>query len=190
MIWRATTVLAVRRPDGCAIGSDGQVTLGAAVVKQSAVKVRRLHDGRVLAGFAGGAADALSLFEKFEGHLERAQGRLARAAVELAREWRGDRVLRRLEAMLLALDRERIILIGGNGDVIEADDDAAAIGAGSGYALAAARALCAHSLLPAATICAEALRLAGEICIYTNTRITVLSLPEEGGGEDAPGGRV
>ncbi len=184
MRMRGTTVLGVRRPEGCAIGSDGQVTLDVIAVKQGAVKVRRLAGGRVLAGFAGGAADALTLFEKFEGHLQRSQGHLRRAAVELAREWRSDRVLRRLDAMLLAVDRDHLLTISGNGDVLEADDEVAAIGAGAGYAVAAARALVAHTALPAAEICREALRLAGEICIYTNTRVTVLSDAGEGTGGD------
>jgi ATP-dependent HslUV protease subunit HslV len=181
---RSTTVLGVRRPGGCAIGSDGQVTLGEIAVKQGAVKVRSLFGGQVLAGFAGGAADALTLFEKFEGYLERSRGHLRRAAVDLAREWRSDRVLRRLEAMLLVIDRDHALVISGTGDVIESDDEVAAIGAGAGYALAAARALLQHTELPAAEICREALRLAGDICIYTNTRITVLTGAGEGDGPD------
>jgi len=181
---QSTTVLGVRRPDGCAIGSDGQVTIGEIAVKHGAVKVRRLLGGQVLAGFAGGAADALTLFEKFEGYLERSHGHLRRAAVDLAREWRSDRVLRRLDAMLLALNRDEVLTISGAGDVLESDDDVAAIGAGSGYAVAAARALVAHTELPAAEICREALRLAGDLCIYTNTRITVLTDAGEGNGSD------
>lgn len=171
---RATTVLGVRRPGGWAIGSDGQVTLGEIAVKHTAVKVRRLAGGRVLAGFAGGAADALTLFEKFEGHLERYRGHLRRAAVEMAREWRSDRVLRRLDALLLLVDAETILTVSGGGDVLEADGEAAAIGSGAGYALAAARALCARTDLPADEICRDALRLAGDICIYSNDRVTVL----------------
>ena len=181
---RSTTVLAVRRGDGWAIGSDGQVTLGEIAVKHGAVKVRRLANGGVLAGFAGGAADALSLFEKFEGHLERYHGHLRRAAVEMAREWRQDRVLRRLDAMLLLVSGEVILTVSGGGDVLEADGHAAAIGSGAGYALAAARALCAHTELPAGTICREALRVAGEICIYSNDHVTVLRGGEEADGDD------
>lgn len=185
---RATTVLGVRRPDGWAIGSDGQVTLGEIAVKHGAVKVRRLAGGAVLAGFAGGAADALTLFEKFEGHLERYRGHLRRAAVEMAREWRRDRILRRLDALLLLVGPDAILTISGGGDVLEADGDAAAIGSGAGYAVAAARALCAHTVLPAADICREGLRLAGEICIYSNDHITVLTGGAEGDhGDDAAG---
>jgi ATP-dependent HslUV protease subunit HslV len=182
---RGTTVLAVLREGDGAIGSDGQVTLGQTAVKQGAVKVRRLFGGQVLIGFAGGAADALTLFEKFEGHLERYRGHLRRATVELAREWRTDRILRRLEAMLLVMDRRDIFTVSGNGDVIEADDGVAAIGSGAGYALAAARALRAHTDLKAARICEEALRLAGEICIYTNEHITVMGFHQEEGGAHA-----
>jgi len=182
---RATTVLAVRRPGGWAIGSDGQVTLGEMAVKQGAVKVRRLAGGSVLAGFAGGAADALTLFAKFEGHLERYRGHLRRAAVELAREWRGDRLLRRLDALLLLVDADAILTVSGGGDVLEADGEVAAIGSGAGYALAAARALCARTDLPADEICREALRIAGDICIYSNDRVTVLTGGAgEGDGHD------
>jgi ATP-dependent HslUV protease subunit HslV len=177
---RSTTVLGVLRDGEGAIGSDGQVTLGNEAVKQGAVKVRRLFSGQVLVGFAGGAADAFTLFEKFEGHLEHYRGHLKRASVELAREWRSDRVLRRLEAMLVVMDRKSLLCISGNGDVIEADDNLAAIGSGAGYALAAGRALTAHTQLSAAEICREALRLAGEICIYTNQNISLLTF----GGED------
>ena len=170
----ATTVLGVLRDGSGAIGSDGQVTLGDAAVKQGAVKVRRLLGGKVLVGFAGGAADALTLFEKFEGHLERYHGHLKRATIELAKEWRSDRILRRLEAMLLVMDRVDLFVVSGNGDVFAADDNVIAIGSGAGYALAAARALSRHSTLTAEEICQEALQLAGDICIYTNNRITVL----------------
>jgi ATP-dependent HslUV protease subunit HslV len=173
---RSTTVLAVLRPGGGAMGSDGQVTLGATVAKHGAVKVRSLADGRVLAGFAGGAADAFSLFEKFEGHLERYDGHLQRATVELAREWRRDRVLRRLEAMMIVMDRANIYTVSGNGDVIESDDELAAIGSGGAYAMGAARALARNTDLPAADVCRQGLEIAGEICIYTNDHITVLEL--------------
>jgi ATP-dependent HslUV protease subunit HslV len=176
----ATTVLAALRDGRGAIGSDGQVTIGATVAKHGAVKVRRLFGGQVLAGFAGGAADAFTLFEKFEAHLERYRGHLKRATVELAREWRKDRFLRRLEAMMIVLDRENVYTVSGNGDVIEADDRLAAIGSGGPYALAAARALRDHTQMPSGDICREALEIAGDICIYTNRHITVLEIDGEG----------
>lgn len=179
---RSTTVLAVLRDGRGAIGSDGQVTLGNTAVKHGAVKVRRLFDGKVLAGFAGGAADAFSLFEKFEGHLDRYQGHMKRATVEMAREWRSDRILRKLEAMMIVMDDSDIYTVSGNGDVIESDDKIAAIGSGGPYAFAAAKALVRHSDLAAAEICREGLQLAGEICIYTNTKLTILEL---GAGNDA-----
>ena len=188
---RATTVLGVLRDGKGAIGRDGQVTLGNTAVKHGAVKVRRLFGGQVLVGFAGGAADAFTLFEKFEGHLERYRGHLKRATVELAREWRSDRILRRLEAMLVVMDRESLFVVSGNGDVIEADDNLVAIGSGAGYALAAGRALSIHTDLSAEKICREALGLAGEICIHTNNRITILtfeSAEEEPGDVDHCGG--
>jgi len=179
---RSTTVLAVLKDGRGAIGSDGQVTLGETVVKSGAVKIRPLFEEKVLAGFAGGAADALTLFEKFEGHLERYRGSLTRATVEMAREWRSDRILRRLEAMLLVMDRESIFTVSGNGDIVEAEEGVAAIGSGSPYALAAARALMRHTDLDAESVCREALKLAGEICIYTNNRTSLLTLAE---GEEA-----
>jgi ATP-dependent HslUV protease subunit HslV len=184
MSLRSTTVLGVLRDGQGAIASDGQVTLGETAVKHGAVKVRKLFGGKVLMGFAGGAADAFTLFEKFEGHLERYRGHLPRAAVEMAREWRSDRVLRRLEAMLVVMDRQHLFTVSGSGDVIAADDDVLAIGSGAGYALAAARALLAHTPLPPERICQEALRLAADICIYTNDRITVLTFGEEGDDAD------
>ena len=174
----ATTVLAVLRDGGGAIGSDGQVTLGNTVVKSGAVKVRTLFGGRVLAGFAGGVADALTLFEKFEGHLERYRGNLRRATVEMAREWRSDKILRRLEAMLIVMDDQEIFTVSGNGDVLEGDGGIASVGSGSPYALAAARALRRHTSMRAPEIVAESLQLAGEICIYTNRNVTVLELGE------------
>jgi len=183
---RSTTVLAALRDGQGAIGSDGQVTLGATVAKHGAVKVRRLFGGKVLAGFAGGAADAFTLFEKFEGHLERYRGHLKRATVELAREWRNDRFLRRLEAMMIVLDRENVFTVSGNGDVIESDDHLAAIGSGGPYALAAARALRGSTDLPAADICRRGLEIAGDICIYSNRNITVLELNGEEGGDAHP----
>ena len=174
---RATTVLAVLRDGALAMASDGQVTLGATVVKQGAQKVRRARKHQVLIGFAGGAADAFALGERLEAQLESQRGNVARAAVELAKDWRGDRVLRRLEAMLLVGDVERVLVVSGNGDVIEPDDGVAAIGSGAAYALAAARALLRHTKLGAQEIASEALRLAAEICIYTNERIQVVTLP-------------
>jgi ATP-dependent HslUV protease, peptidase subunit HslV len=175
-LFHATTILAVRRDGRVALGGDGQVTMGDVVAKSSATKVRKLRDGKVLAGFAGSVADAFTLFEKFEEKLERYPGNLSRAAVELAKEWRQDRFLRRLEALLAVADRETLLLLSGNGDVIAPDDDIVAIGSGGSYALAAARALKEHSSLPAAEIVRRGLHIAGEICIYTNTNITVLEL--------------
>jgi ATP-dependent HslUV protease, peptidase subunit HslV len=166
---RSTTVLAVRRDGHVVIGGDGQVTMGNTVVKASARKIRRLGaDGKVLAGFAGSAADGLTLFEKFEARLKEFNGNLARAAVELAKDWRTDRVLRRLEALLLVADREKTLLLSGTGDVIEPDVDAAAVGSGGPYAISAARALLGATKLSAREICERSLTIAGEICIYTN----------------------
>jgi ATP-dependent HslUV protease subunit HslV len=165
---RSTTVLAVRRGGKVALGGDGQVTMGNTVVKASARKIRRLHDGKIVAGFAGSAADGITLFEKFEARLKEYNGNLMRAAVELAKDWRTDRVLRRLEALLLVADKEKTLLLSGTGDVIEPDSDAAAIGSGGPYALAAARALLDATQLPARDIAERALAIAGEICIYTN----------------------
>ena len=179
---RATTVLAVRKDGTTALGGDGQVTLGDTVMKATAQKVRSLKDGKILAGFAGAVADAFALFEKLEEKLERYPGNLTRACVELAKDWRTDRYLRRLNALLVVADTERIFLVSGEGDVIEPDDEIVAIGSGGSYALAAARALKAHSDLPAREIVEKALAIAGEICIYTNQRTTVLELkkPREG----------
>ena len=171
-----TTILAVRRDRAVAMGGDGQVTHGAAVVKHQAVKVRRLHEGRVLAGFAGGTADAMALLDKFEGMLKKYQGNAAKAAVELAKEWRTDRLLRRLESLLLVADREHTLLISGQGDVIEPDDGVAGIGSGGSYAVAAARALLAHSKLKPAEIIRESLGIAARICIYTNENLHVEEL--------------
>ena len=176
--FHATTILAVRKDGKVALGGDGQVTLGDTVMKSTAQKVRKLRDGKVLAGFAGSVADAFTLFEKFEEKLERYPGNLSRAAVELAKDWRSDRVLRRLEALLAVADREQMYLISGNGDVIQPDDEIVAIGSGGSYALAAARALQAHSSLAAQEIVRRGLEIAGEICIYTNQNITVLELDE------------
>ena len=173
----ATTVLAVRRGDAIAMAGDGQVTLGNAAVKHTAQKVRRSASGRAVIGFAGSAADGMALFERLEAKLEAHPGNLRRAAVELAKEWRLDRALRRLEAMLLVGDPQTVLLVSGGGDVIEPDDGVAAVGSGSGYALAAARALLTHTQLSAAEIAEQALHIAAEICIYTNDRVTVVSLP-------------
>jgi ATP-dependent HslUV protease, peptidase subunit HslV len=175
---RATTILAVRRDGRIAIGGDGQVSVGDTVAKAHAVKVRTLKGGRVLAGFAGSAADALTLFEKFEEKLERYPGNLARAAVELAKDWRSDRVLRRLEALLVVLDAQAGFMISGNGELIEPDDGILAIGSGGAYAQAAARALLRETSLSPREIVEKALTIAGEICIYTNTNITVLETTE------------
>jgi ATP-dependent HslUV protease, peptidase subunit HslV len=173
---RATTILAVRTLTGAAIGGDGQVTLGNVVMKNDAKKIRKLHDGKVVAGFAGAAADAFSLLERFEAKLKDHQGSVPRAAAELAKEWRTDRVLRRLEAMLIVLDREHLLLLSGNGDVIAPTDDVLAIGSGGPYALAAARALMAHTTMTPAEIVRHGLEIAGDICIYTNRNIVVEEL--------------
>ena len=174
---RSTTVVAVVRDGKIAIAADGQVTLGATVMKQRAEKVRRVGKGRALVGFAGGVADALTLLERLEGKFESHPGNVRRAAVELARDWRTDRVLRKLEAMLLLGDPQTLLMVSGTGDVIEPDDGVAAIGSGGAYALAAARALVRHTALSAREIAEESLRIASEICIYTNANITVESLP-------------
>jgi ATP-dependent HslUV protease, peptidase subunit HslV len=173
---KATTIVAVRHNGKVALGGDGQVTLGDTVMKGSATKVRKLKDGRILAGFAGSVADAFTLFEKFEEKLERYPGNLPKAAVELAKDWRTDRFLRRLEALLAVADSRHLFVISGDGNVIEPDDDVAAIGSGGGYALAAARALKEESTLEAVAIVQRSLQIAGDICIYTNQHITVLEL--------------
>lgn len=173
---RATTILCVRHGGAVAIGGDGQVTMNDTVVKAGANKVRRMKGGQILAGFAGGVADALTLFEKFEAQLERHPANLMRAAVELAKDWRSDRYLRRLEALLIVADRDHSLLVSGTGEVIEPDDGILAVGSGGTYALAAARALAAHSGLPATGIVREALGIAADICVYTNTNVTVLEL--------------
>lgn len=172
----ATTILAVRHKGGVAIGGDGQVTLGQVVMKSDAHKIRKLHDGKVLLGFAGASADAFALLERFEAKLKDYQGSVPRAATELAKEWRTDRILRRLEAMMLVLDRENLLVISGTGDVIQPTEGAAAIGSGGAYALAAARALMAHSDLKAAQIVRTALEIAGDLCIYTNRNLDVEEL--------------
>jgi ATP-dependent HslUV protease subunit HslV len=171
---RSTTILAVRRDGQVALGGDGQVTIGQTVMKSNAQKVRTLHGGKLLAGFAGAAADAFTLFEKFEEKLERYPGNLQRAAVELAKDWRSDRVLRRLEALLAVTDRDHSFVISGTGDIIEPDDGILAIGSGGSYALAAARALVENTDLPPREVVRRALEIAAEICVYTNANITVL----------------
>lgn len=171
---RATTILAVRRDGKVALGGDGQVTVGETVMKAKAQKVRAMQGGKLLTGFAGSVADALTLFEKFEEKLTRFPGNLPRAVVELAKEWRSDRVLRRLEAMLIVADVNNGYIISGNGEVIEPDDGILAIGSGGPYALSAARALAANTSLAPREIVEKALTIAGEVCIYTNTNITVL----------------
>jgi ATP-dependent HslUV protease subunit HslV len=170
-----TTILAVRRDDGVAMGGDGQVTLGNTVMKGNARKVRRLADDKVIAGFAGGTADAFTLFERFEGKLEK-YGNLTRAAIELAKDWRSDRYLRRLEALLLVGDPEKLFVISGNGDVIEPEYDVAAIGSGGQFALAAARALVENSTLDARSIVERSLNIAADICIYTNRNVVIEEL--------------
>jgi ATP-dependent HslUV protease, peptidase subunit HslV len=173
--FHATTIVCVRRNGHVALGGDGQVTLGQQVMKGNARKVRRLHEGKVLAGFAGGAADAFALFEYFEAKLTK-HGNLMRAAIELAKDWRTDRMLRRLEALLIVADDKNSLLISGTGDVIEPEHDVLAVGSGGAYAQAAATALLENTALDARAIVEKALTIAGQICIYTNTEITVEEL--------------
>jgi len=171
-----TTVIAVRHKDKVAIAGDGQVTLGNTILKHKARKIRKIYQDKVLAGFAGSVSDAITLFEKFEAKLEEYHGNLQRAAVELGKEWRTDRLLRRLEALLIVADSQYLLIISGNGEIVEPDDGIAAIGAGGPYALAAARALKAHSSLQARDIVREALQITASICIYTNDSIVVEEL--------------
>jgi len=177
--YRGTTIISVRRGDQVVIAGDGQVTLGNTVMKANARKVRRLYKNRVLAGFAGATADAFTLFERFESKLEMHSGHLTRAAVELAKDWRTDRLLRRLEALLAVADADASLIITGNGDVIEPEDDLIAIGSGGPFAQSAAKAMLRHTELDAETICREALTVAGEVCIYTNHNFTVETLSTE-----------
>ena len=177
--WHSTTILAVRRDNRVVIGGDGQVSMGNTIMKGNARKVRRLYQGRVIAGFAGGTADAFTLFERFEGKLEQHSGNLLRSAVELAKDWRTDRMLRRLEALLVVADPHATLVLSGNGDVIEPEHDLAAIGSGGPYAESAARALLAHSELDARAIVEQALKIAADICIYTNHHITLETLGED-----------
>jgi len=173
---RSTTVLAVRRDGRVVMAGDGQVTMGDTVVKHHARKIRRLYNDRILTGFAGATADAFTLFEKLEGKLEQYNGNLKRAAVELAKDWRMDRALRRLEALLIAADAAESFILSGTGDVIEPDDGLAAVGSGAPFALSAARALMAHTDLPPRRIAEEAMRIAASVCVYTNTEFTIEEL--------------
>ncbi|HLC17977.1 MAG TPA: ATP-dependent protease subunit HslV [Thermodesulfobacteriota bacterium] len=173
---RGTTIIAVRRDGKVAIAGDGQVTMGTTVMKRGAVKIRSMREGKVLAGFAGSTADAMTLFDKFDGKLEEYRGNITRAAVELAKDWRTDRILRRLEALLIIADRDHTFIISGSGDVIEPEDGIAAIGSGGAYASAAAKMLMKHTDLDARSIVKESLAVAAEICIYTNDNISVEEL--------------
>lgn len=174
---RSTTILAVRNPSGGgAIGGDGQVTLGNIVMKNDAKKIRKLYDGKVVTGFAGAAADAFALLERFEAKLRDHGGSVPRAAAELAKDWRTDRMLRRLEAMLIVMDRDNLLLLSGTGDVIAPTDDVLAIGSGGPYALSAARALLKHTKMSTGEIVRAGLQIAGEVCIYTNTQIEVVEI--------------
>ena len=171
--YHGTTILSVRRGSRVAMGGDGQVTLGNLVIKASARKVRRIHQGRILAGFAGGTADAFTLFERFEAKLDKHQGNLLRSAVELAKDWRSDRALRRLEAMLAVADRDNSLIITGNGDVVEPEHGIVAIGSGGAFAQSAARALVENSELDPAEVVRKSLQIASELCIYTNQNFTI-----------------
>lgn len=177
--FKATTIVAVRRNGHLALAGDGQVTFGEnTIMKQGAKKIRTLYNGQILAGFAGAAADAFTLFERFEMKLEEFHGQLQRAAVELVKEWRTDRAIRNLEALLLVADRNKILLISGSGDIIEPDEDVIAIGSGGSYALAAAKALVIHSQLSASEIVEAALKIAASICVYTNDQISIMELKD------------
>ena len=175
---RSTTILAVRRDGEVAIGGDGQVTLGDTAIKHSARKIRKIHDSKVLIGFAGSASDAITLYENLEKKLQQYRGNLQKSAVELAREWRSDRILRQVDALMIAVDTNDAYLISGNGDVIAPDDDVLAIGSGASIALAAAKVLLKHSDLTAKEIILEALQLTSEICIYTNAQIEIDTIEE------------
>jgi len=174
--FRGTTILMVRRGDKVAVAGDGQVTMGDMVMKHHAKKVRKLYQGKIIVGFAGSTADALTLFERLEAKLEKHQGNLTRAVVELAKDWRTDKMLRRLEALLLAVDATSAFLVSGTGDVIEPDEGVMAIGSGSPYALAAAKALMGHTQLSAVDICREAMKIAGSLCVYTNEEVVIEEL--------------
>jgi ATP-dependent HslUV protease subunit HslV len=170
---RSTTILGVRRDGRVAMGGDGQVSLGETVMKERACKIRKIHNDTILTGFAGASADALALFEKFEARIQQYKGNLTRAVVELAKEWRTDKILRRLEALLAVMDREHSFIIAGTGEIIEPDDGIVAVGSGGGYGLAAARALLRHSDLDARAVVEESLKIASHICVYTNENITI-----------------
>ncbi|MBO8130284.1 MAG: ATP-dependent protease subunit HslV [Candidatus Marinimicrobia bacterium] len=172
----STTIVGVKKGENVAIGSDGQVTFGNTVMKSNASKVRKIYGGRVIVGFAGASADAFALFEKFEGKLEEFKGNIQRAAVELAKLWRTDKYLRRLEALLIVMDKEKMLIISGTGDVIEPDDNIIAIGSGGPYASAAAKALMKYTDLSAKEIVEESLKIASEICVFTNNKFTILEL--------------
>lgn len=178
IVFHATTIIAVRKGDQVVVAGDGQVTMGSTVMKHNARKIRRMYNDRVLAGFAGATADAFTLFEKFEAKLEEYRGNLARAAVELAKDWRTDRILRRLEALLIVADKERTLILSGNGDVIEPEGGVAAIGSGGSFALAAARGLLSYSDLDAHRIAEESMKIAAGICIYTNEQIVIEELAQ------------
>lgn len=186
---KATTILGVKRDTGVALAGDGQVTIGDTVLKHGARKIRVLHDGHVIAGFAGAVADALTLFEKFEEQLKAWDGSLRRAAVELAKEWRTDRYLRRLEAQLIVADADYLLIISGEGDVIEPDDGIAAIGSGAPYAAAAAKALVSHTDLDAREVVVAAMQITADICIFTNDRFTIESIGVDAEDDDAGDGR-
>ncbi len=175
-MFKGTTIIAVRHNGTVAIGGDGQVTFGSSILKQKANKIRKLYKNNVLAGFAGATADAFTLFERFEAKLEQHHGNLLRSAVELAKDWRTDRILRKLEALLIVVDKEHSLIISGTGDVVEPDDGITAIGSGGSYALAAARVLVKHSDLDTKAIVEEAMKIASEICIYTNDNIVIEEL--------------
>ncbi len=174
--WRSTTILGVRRNKETSLGGDGQVTLDDIVIKRGAQKIRRLYEGGVIAGFAGASADAITLFDKFEIKLAEYDGNLVKSAVELARDWRTDKILRRLEALLIVMDKKKSLIISGNGDVLEPDDEVIAIGSGGPYATAAARAMMKHTKLSAREIVVDALKITSEICVFTNDNIIVESL--------------
>ena len=176
-MFKGTTILCVRKNNKVAIGGDGQVTLGNTIMKHNAKKIRKMYNGKVLAGFAGGVSDALTLFERFENKLEQFHGNLVRAAVELGKDWRTDKILRRLEAMLCVADGSNSFIISGTGDIIEPEDGIIAIGSGAAYALAAARALIRHTEMDARQIVEEAMNIAAAICIYTNKELTIEELP-------------
>ena len=175
-MFKGTTILAIKHKDKVAISGDGQISMGNTIMKNSTVKIRKLYDGKVLTGFAGASADAITLFEKFEKKIDEFHGNLPKAVISLAKEWRTDKILRKLEAILIVTDKEHIFIVSGTGDIIEPDDNIAAIGSGGPYAMAAAKALTKYSKLSASEIALESLKIAASICIYTNEKITVEEL--------------